>query len=72
MRQKSDMDRMFIGELRSHTGPVKIIFGRTSVLELLDEGVARIIPHPDRQFMFELSLAYQSFMKRKEKQLTNK
>ena len=65
MRQKIDMDRMFIGELRSHTGPVKITLGRTSVLELLDEG-ARIIPHPDRQFMFELSLAYQSLLRRQK------
>lgn len=38
MKQKSDIDRMFIGELRTHTGPVKITLGRTSVLELLDEG----------------------------------
>ena len=66
MRQKIDMDRMFIGELRSHTGPVKITLGRTSVLELLDEGGARIIPHPDRQFMFELSLAYQSLLRRQK------
>ena len=69
MRQKFDIDRIFIGELRSHTGPVKITLGRTSVLELMDEGGARIIPHPDKQFMFELSLAYQSFLMRKEKQL---
>jgi hypothetical protein len=57
---------MFIGELRSHTGPVKITLGLTSVLELMDEGGARIIPHPDRQFMFELALAYQSLLRRKE------
>lgn len=66
MRQKSDMDRMFIGELRTHTGPVKITLGRTSILELMDDGVARIIPHPDRQFMFELSLAYQSLLRRQK------
>lgn len=66
MRKKSDIDRIFIGELRSHTGPVKITLGRTSVLELLDEGGARIIPNPDRQFMFELSLAYQSLLRRQK------
>ena len=66
MRQNSDIDKMFVSELRSHTGPVKITLGRTSVLELLDEGGARIIPHPDRQFMFELSLAYQGLLRRKE------
>lgn len=63
---------MFIGELRSHTGPVKITLGRTSILELMDDGRARVISNPDKQFMFELSLAYQSFYMRKEKQLTNK
>lgn len=57
---------MFIGELRTHTGPVKITLGRTSILELMDDGVARIIPHPDRQFMFELSLAYQSLLRRQK------
>lgn len=66
MRQKSDMDRMLIGELRSHTGPVKITLGHTSFLELMDDGVARIIPHPDKQFMFELSLAYQSLLRRQK------
>ena len=44
MRQKIDMDRMFIGELRSHTGPVKITLGRTSVLELMDEGGGKNYP----------------------------
>lgn len=44
MRQKSDLDRMFIGELRSHTGPVKITLGRASVLELMDEGGGKNYP----------------------------
>ena len=57
MRQKSDIDRMFIGELRTHSGPVTI--------SLTDsEGGARTIPRPDRQFMFELSLAYQGLLRR--------
>lgn len=57
MRQKIDIDRMFIGELRTHSGPVTI--------SLMDsEGGARFIPNPDKQFMFELSLAYQSLLRR--------
>ena len=60
------MDRMFIGELRSHTGPVKITLGRTSILELMDDGRAKVIPNPDKQFMFELSLAYQSLLRRQK------
>ena len=57
---------MFIGELRSHTGPVKITLGRTSILELMDDGRAKVIPNPDKQFMFELSLAYQSLLRRQK------
>ena len=67
MRQKSDIDWMFIGELRTHTGPVKIVLGRTSILDFTDEGGAKTIPNPDKQFMFELSLAYQGLLRRKEK-----
>lgn len=67
MRQKIDIDRMFVGKLRTHTGPVKIALGRCSVLEFTEEGGARVIPHPDKQFMFELSLAYQGLLRRKEK-----
>ena len=59
MRQKSDVDRMFIGELRTHTGPVTISLMST-------EGGARTIPHPDKQFMFELSLAYQGLLRRQK------
>lgn len=66
MKKNDDIDRMFVGELRTHTGPVKITLGRTSVLELMDEGGAKIIPHPDKQFMFELSLAYQSLLRRQK------
>lgn len=58
MKQKSDIDRMFIGELRSHTGPITIN------LMSAEGGGARIIPNPDRQFMFELSLAYQGLLGR--------
>ena len=56
--KKSDIDRMFIGELRTHTGPITICLSK-------DMGGARIIPHPDKQFMFELSVAYQSLLRRK-------
>lgn len=57
---------MFVGELRMHTGPVKIVLGRCSILEFTEEGGARVIPHPDKQFMFELSLAYQSLLRRQK------
>ena len=44
MRQKSDIDWMFIGELRTHTGPVKIVLGRTSILDFTDEGGGKNYP----------------------------
>lgn len=60
MKKNDDIDRMFVGELRTHTGPVTI--------SLMDSGgVARTIPHPNKQFMFELSLAYQSLIRRNQK-----
>ena len=59
MKQKSyiEIDRMFICELRTNTGPVTI--------SLMSSMGARTIPNPDKQFMFELSLAFQSFIRRK-------
>lgn len=60
MKQNSDIDRMFIGELRSHTGPITI--------SLMDsEGGARVIPNPDKQLGFELSLAIQNYYRRRNK-----
>ena len=60
MRQKSDIDQMFIGALRTHTGPLHI--------ELLGgEHGSYTIPMPDKQLGFELSLAIQNYYRRRNK-----
>ena len=56
-----DIDRIFIGKLRTNTKPIEFALG--------GDDDAYIIPNPDRQLMFELSLAIRSYQFRKNKQL---
>ena len=57
------IDRMFIGALRTNKGPIHIQLG---------DGTGYMLPEPDKQLGFELSLAIQGFQRRREKQLKQK
>ena len=55
--KNSDIDKMLIGALRTHIGPLHI--------ELLGVGHGSYtIPMPDKQLGFELSLAIQNYYRR--------
>lgn len=60
MRQKIDIDRMFIGELRTHVGPIRIQLVGGATLDSLT------LATPDKQLGFEISLAVQSYYRRKK------
>ncbi len=52
-----NLDRMFAGALRTNTGPI--------IIEL-DEGPSWCIKNPDAQLGYELSLAFQSYYRRRQ------
>lgn len=68
MRQYSgnpNIDRMFIGAVRSNTGIIRFMIGEG------ENTRSYSIPYPDKQLGFELSNAIQSYMIRRDKQLKN-
>lgn len=50
---------MFIGALRTNTGPIRIQLGGATFDSLT-------IPSPDKQLGFEISLAVQNYYRRKK------
>lgn len=53
----SNIDNTFVGLLRDNKAPVSIVMGE----------YRHTIPMPDKQFMFELSVAYKALMMRKDR-----
>jgi hypothetical protein len=59
MKKNDAIERMFIGALRTNTGPIRIQMGGATFDSLT-------IPSPDKQLGFEISLAVQSYYRRKK------
>lgn len=62
----TSIDTGFIEDLKRNKKPLMLAMG--SEVELIDVGggVNRVIPHPDKQLMYEIALAYQSFLRRQK------
>lgn len=59
--KNKDIDRIFIGALRTHKGPIHIEL--ISQIDTTDY----TIPTPDKQLLFEISLAVQNYYRRVER-----
>lgn len=65
--KKNDFDQRFVGLVRTNTGPISIAVGPGML-----EGMSYTIPSPDKQLSYELSLAFQSYIRRKDKLLKHR
>ena len=56
---------MFVGALRTNEGPIHISINNENFGDIT-------LPYPDKRLMFEMSVAINSYLIRREKQLNNK
>ena len=63
--EKDRIDRMFVGALRTNEGPIHISINNENFGDIT-------LPYPDKRLMFEMSVAINSYLIRREKQLNNK
>ena len=67
--ENKDLDRRFVQDLKENTKPMMIAIGSIYSFENNLGDNNRIIPKPDKILMHDIALAYQGYIRRKEKQL---